>query len=82
MSARCGTSDYREHEWPVPFTGEVPPLEKASSALRLAGAASAFSEMLAASPYATEVTSDRLLGILRHQAFEGVATCRDTRFPA
>ncbi|EDY19649.1 autotransporter-associated beta strand repeat protein [Chthoniobacter flavus Ellin428] len=59
-----GTSDYREHEWPVPFAGEVPPLEQASSALRLAGAASAFSEMLAASPYATEVTSDRLLNIL------------------
>lgn len=60
-----GTSDYREHEWPVPFTGEGPPLEKASSALRLAGAASAFSEMLATSPYATEVTSDRLLNILQ-----------------
>lgn len=59
-----GTSDYREHEWPVPFTGEAQPLEQSSSALRLAGAASAFSEMLAASPYATEVTSDRLLNIL------------------
>jgi hypothetical protein len=60
-----GTSDYREHAWPVPFAGEVPPLEQASSALRLAGAASAFSEMLANSPYATEVTSDRLLSILQ-----------------
>jgi autotransporter-associated beta strand protein len=59
-----GTSDYREHEWPVPFTGEAQPLEQSSSALRLAGAASAFSEMLAANPYATEVTSDRLLNIL------------------
>jgi secreted protein with Ig-like and vWFA domain len=59
-----GTTDYREHEWAVPFTGDAQPLEQASSSLRLAGAASAFSEMLAANPYAAEVTSDRLLGIL------------------
>lgn len=59
-----GTSDYHEHEWAVPFTGDVPPLEQASSALRLAGAASAFSEMLANNPFAAEVTSDRLLNIL------------------
>jgi len=59
-----GTSDYREHEWVVSFTGNVPPLEQASPALRLAGTAAAFSEMLAASPYAAEVTSDRLLGLL------------------
>lgn len=59
-----GTSDYQEHEWAVPFAGEVPPLQQASSALRLAGASGAFSEMLAANPYATEVTSDRLLGVL------------------
>ena len=59
-----GTSDYREHEWTVPFTASAQPLEQASSALRLAGTASAFSEMLAGSPYAAEVTSDRLLGLL------------------
>ncbi|HSI16099.1 MAG TPA: von Willebrand factor type A domain-containing protein [Chthoniobacter sp.] len=59
-----GTSDYHEHEWAVPFTGDVPPLEQASSALRLAGAASAFSEMLANNPFAAEVTSERLLNIL------------------
>ena len=59
-----GTSDYREHEWTVPFTASAQPLEQASSTLRLAGTASAFSEMLAASPYAAEVTSDRLLGLL------------------
>jgi Mg-chelatase subunit ChlD len=59
-----GTSDYREHEWTVPFTPNAPPLEQASPALRLAGTASAFSEWLVASPYATEVTPDRLLGLL------------------
>ena len=59
-----GTSDYREHEWTVPFSGNVTALEHASSALRLAGTAAAFSEMLAASPYAGDVTSDRLLGVL------------------
>lgn len=59
-----GTEDYHEHEWAVPFTGDASPLEQGSSALRLAGAAGAFSEMLANNPYAAEVTSDRLLGIL------------------
>ncbi len=59
-----GTTDYREHEWPVPFSKDTPPLEQATPALRLAGTASAFSEMLAASPFAAEVTSDRLLGLL------------------
>jgi Mg-chelatase subunit ChlD len=59
-----GTSEYREHAWTVPFTGNAPSLEEASPALRLAGAAGAFSEMLAASPYAAEVTSDRLLGLI------------------
>ncbi len=59
-----GTSDYKEHEWTVPFTANTPPLEQASPALRLAGTAGAFSEWLAASPYATEVTTDRLLGLL------------------
>jgi Mg-chelatase subunit ChlD len=56
-----GTSDYQEHEWTVPFTGSAPPLEKASSAIRLAATAAAFSEWLAGSPYAGEVTPDRLL---------------------
>src|SRR4030095_56092 len=59
-----GTSDYREHEWSVPFSPNTPALEQASPAMRLAGTASAFSEMLAGSPYATEVTSDQLLGII------------------
>ena len=59
-----GTSDYREHEWTVPFTRTAAPLENSSSSLRLAASAAAFSEMLAGSPFATEVTSDRLLGLL------------------
>ena len=59
-----GTSDYKEHEWTVPYTKDAPPLEQASPALRLAGTASAFSEWLVASQYASEVTPDRLLGLL------------------
>ena len=60
-----GTSDYREHEWEVPFTGNAAPLEQGSPAIRLAATASAFSEWLAASPFADEVQPARLLGYLR-----------------
>jgi secreted protein with Ig-like and vWFA domain len=59
-----GTSDYREHEWVVPFKAPAPAIEQASSSLRLATTAAAFAESLAQSPYAAEVTSDRLLSIL------------------
>jgi hypothetical protein len=59
-----GTADYREHAWDVPFSGNVVSLEQASPAMRLAATASAFSEWLVASPYAGEVTTDRLLGCL------------------
>jgi Mg-chelatase subunit ChlD len=59
-----GTADYREHAWDVPFTGNAVPLEQASPAMRLAATASALSEWLASSPYAGEVTPDRLLGYL------------------
>jgi Mg-chelatase subunit ChlD len=59
-----GTSDYREQEWPVPYAGNAVALEQASAAMRLAAVASAFSEWLARSPYAAEVTPDRLLGYL------------------
>jgi Mg-chelatase subunit ChlD len=58
-----GTSDYREHEWVVPFTS-APVLENASASMRLAAGASAFSEWLASSPFATEVTPDRVLRVL------------------
>jgi Mg-chelatase subunit ChlD/anti-sigma factor RsiW len=60
-----GTSDYREHEWAVPYTGNALALEQSSPAMRLAGTASAFSEWLAANPYAGEINLDRLLGYLR-----------------
>jgi hypothetical protein len=43
----------------------VAPLEQASPALRLAAVAGAFSEWLASSPFAGEVTLDRLLAYLR-----------------
>ena len=59
-----GTSDYREHAWEVPYAGNATPLEQASPAMRLAATASAFSEWLAGSPFAAEVTPDRLLGYL------------------
>jgi hypothetical protein len=60
-----GTVDYREHEWVVPYTGSAVALEQATPAMRLAATASAFSEWLVASPFAAEVTPDRLLGYLR-----------------
>ena len=59
-----GTQDYHEHEWAVPFEGNALGLEQSSSGMRLAGAASAFAEWLAASPFAAEVTPDRLLSYL------------------
>jgi Mg-chelatase subunit ChlD len=59
-----GTTDYREHAWEVPFTGNAVSLDQASPAMRLAATASAFSEWLVASPFAAEVTPDRLLGYL------------------
>src|SRR5262249_8524483 len=59
------TADYHEQAWVVPYDGAASPLENASPALRLATAASAFSEWLVSSPYSGEVTSDRLLNVLR-----------------
>jgi Mg-chelatase subunit ChlD len=59
-----GTGDYREQEWTVPFTGSAVSLDQAGPALRLAATASAFSEWLASSPFAAEVTPDKLLNQL------------------
>jgi Mg-chelatase subunit ChlD len=59
-----GTSDYREHEWAVPYNGSAVSLEQASPTMRLAASASAFSEWLVASPFAAEVMPDALLGYL------------------
>jgi Mg-chelatase subunit ChlD/anti-sigma factor RsiW len=60
-----GTADYFEHAWDVPYTGNAVALEQASPAMRLAATASAFSEWLASSPFAADVSSDALLGYLR-----------------
>jgi Mg-chelatase subunit ChlD/anti-sigma factor RsiW len=60
-----GTGDYQEHEWTVPYTGSAVPLDQASPAMRLTVTAAEFSEWLAGSPYAGDVTPDRLLGYLR-----------------
>ena len=60
-----GTEDYPEHEWAVPYDGNALSLEQASPAMRLAGTASAFSEWLATSPFAGDVTTDRLLELMR-----------------
>jgi hypothetical protein len=59
-----GTTDYREHAWAVPYEGEAKNLAQSTATLRLAGVASAFSEWLASSPYAGEVTTDGLLNLL------------------
>ncbi len=56
-----GTTDYRERSWDVPYTGNAVSLAQASAAMRLAATASAFSEWLAASPFAQEVSPDELL---------------------
>jgi secreted protein with Ig-like and vWFA domain len=55
---------YSEQEWAVPYEGPAQPLEQSSPALRLATAAAAFGEMLSASPYASEVSNDRLIALL------------------
>jgi Mg-chelatase subunit ChlD len=59
-----GTSEYREQAWDVPYTGSAVALEQASPAMRLAATTSAFSEWLATSPFAAEVTPDQLLRYL------------------
>jgi hypothetical protein len=48
----------------VPFNGNAAALEQSSPTLRLAASASAFSEWLVASPFAAEVTPDRLLSLM------------------
>jgi len=60
-----GTSNFQEHAWDVPYTGTAVALDQASPAMRLAATAAAFSEWLASSPYAGEVTPDQLLADLR-----------------
>jgi len=59
-----GTQDYRELSWDVAYDGKAPALDQSSPAMRLAATAGAFSEWLAASPFAQEVTPDALLKYL------------------
>ena len=59
-----GTTEVSEHAWQVQYTGTAPALEQSSAAMRLAATASAFSEWLASSPYAQEVTPDQLLNYM------------------
>ncbi len=60
-----GTENYEEHEWALSYTGGAIPLDSASPAMRLIATSAAFAEWLAGSPYAAEVTPDRLLQYLR-----------------
>jgi Mg-chelatase subunit ChlD len=55
------TGIFREQAWPIPYNGTAPRLDQAPPSLRLATTASAFSEWLASSPFAGEVTPDALL---------------------
>ena len=59
-----GTTDYKEHEWAVPFNAPAPALGQSSSSLRLAATAGAFGEFLAQTQFATDVTTDKLLGLI------------------
>ncbi len=56
-----GTQDVRERSWMVEYTGTAPALEQSGPAMKLATVAAEFSEWLAASPFAQEVTPDELL---------------------
>jgi Mg-chelatase subunit ChlD len=59
-----GTENVQEHSWEVPYAGNAVALEQSSAAMRLAATANAFSEWLAASPFAQEVSPDELLKVL------------------
>ena len=54
------TGLYEEKSWTIPYKTTVPDLEKSSSSLRLAGAAAAFAERLARSPYGGNVSAEEL----------------------
>ena len=59
-----GTAEYREQAWDVPYTGGAVAMDQASPAMRLASTACAFSEWLATSPFASEVSTEELLKYL------------------
>ncbi len=58
------TGQYREQEWTLAWSGAAPEAPAASPAMRLALTAALFGEWLAQSPYAGEVSPDRLLPLL------------------
>lgn len=59
-----GTTNYREQAWDVPYNGNATALAQSTPALRLAAVAAAFSEWLANSPFAADVSPDALLSQL------------------
>jgi Mg-chelatase subunit ChlD len=58
------TGEFAEEAWVLPDLGPAPALEASSPSLRLAGAAAAFAEWLARSPFAGDVSPDRVLRLL------------------
>jgi len=56
-----GTQIVHERSWAVEYDGTPPALDQAGPAMRLAAVSAEFSEWLAASPFAQEVTTDELL---------------------
>jgi hypothetical protein len=59
------TGRYEEQEWLLDYNGPARRLEESSAALRLATVAAGFAEWLNGSPYAGEVTLDRLQALIR-----------------
>ena len=55
------TADYREHEWTLAYDGPAKAMEQASVPMRLAATSASFSEWLVSSPYADEVSTEKLL---------------------
>lgn len=58
------SSAYEEREWTMQYNGLATDLNRASPSLRLATAAGAFAEWLAGSPFAAEVSPDKLLPLI------------------
>ena len=66
----------REQSWAVAYAAPRRRWSKSSPAMRLAATAAAFSEWLAASPYAQEVTLDELLRLFERRAGKFTARTR------
>lgn len=58
-----GSDRVVEQEWEIPYERKAVALEHASDTLRLAAVAGAFAEWLSRSPFAEQVTLDRLLSL-------------------